>query len=86
MKINEQELADAIEVITEGGSSLGVSCEDVYRKMMRSEDFMLSMCYGIHAGSDVSVCFMSAFDYTARKMILAAHRAELESEINNAMD
>ena len=34
MQINEQELAEAIETISEGGQALGVSCEDVYRRML----------------------------------------------------
>ena len=30
--INEQELAEAVEALNEGGKALDVSCDDVYRK------------------------------------------------------
>lgn len=79
MKIDEQELVDAIEVITEGGSSLGVSCDDVYWRMLDNKLLMLTILEGVHSGIDVTPRFMGYFDSVARQLILAAQRAELET-------
>ena len=79
MQINEQELAEAIETISEGGQALGVSCEDVYRRMMCNEKLMFAVMQDILSEDDlVFHDFFSAFTTYAESMLKEALRAKQE--------
>jgi hypothetical protein len=77
------ELDDAIEIITEGGTALGVSCEDVYERMMTNRLFMLKILEGVHSGVDVTPKFMASFELVAQKLLLSAQRAN--EEVGNGL-
>lgn len=77
------ELDQAIEIITDGGTALGVSCDDVYLKMMQDEDFALDVFASLHEGYSIRYRFAIRFEYNARKMILAAQRAN--EEVGNGL-
>lgn len=77
MQINEQELAEAIETISEGGQALGVSCEDVYRKMLSNDSFTMKMMEEIHAWNSC-VDFHSKFISVATDLLTEALRAKQE--------
>lgn len=81
MQINEQELAEAIETISEGGQALGVSCEDVYRRMMCNEKLMLDTMKAIHGkdGREFDRFFDSFTNY-AELLLTEALRAKQEVE------
>lgn len=67
------DLEQAIEAIYEGGQSLGVSCEDVYRKMLANEGMMLDIMKGIHGRDEtVSDAFDFAFTAYAESMLKEA--------------
>ena len=73
--INEQELAEAIDTITEGGKSLGISCEDVYREMLKSDGFAMELMDSIHTWNSY-VDFVDKFNETARALLIQAEEAK----------
>lgn len=77
MQINEQELAEAIETIFEGGQALGVSCEDVYRAMLKDDAFTIRMMEGIHAWNSF-VGFRRKFMEVSESLLVEALRAKQE--------
>ena len=84
MQVNEQELAEAIETISEGGQALGVSCEDVYREMIRNEKLMLTMMEDIHGKNKlVFDGFFAAFNIHCEYMLLEALHAK--KEVDNGL-
>jgi len=80
MKINQQELDAAIETISEGGTALGVSCDDVYRFMISVEKFALLLCKEVHSGEDVESDFAGAFYFAAKDLLIKALRAKMEND------
>ena len=81
MQINQKELAEAIETVSEGGQALGVSCDDVYRQMMCNEKLMLAVMQDIHSEEElVFHDFFSAFTTYAESMLKEALRAKKEVE------
>lgn len=84
MKINQAELEEAIETISDGGEALGVSCDDVYRCMISIDKFALLLCEKVHSGDDASGDFLGAFDLSARHLLIDALRAKMENY--NGMD
>lgn len=79
--INQQELSEAIETISEGGQALGVSCEDVYRSMMGNEKLMFAVMQDILSEEElVFHDFFSAFENYAESMLTEALRAKQEVE------
>ena len=77
--INQQELSEAIEAISEGGQALGVHCDDVYRRMMRNEKLMFAVMQDILSEDDlVFYDFFSAFTTYAESMLKEALRDKQE--------
>mgnify|MGYP000728287796 CR=1 FL=1 len=73
------ELHEAIDEVMEGGQALGVSCEDVYRRMMCNEKLMLAVMQDIHSEEElVFYDFFSAFTTYAESMLKEALRAKQE--------
>lgn len=77
--INEQELAEAIKTISEGGQALEVSCEDVYREMLADGDFTAKLMKDLHWWNSC-VDFHDKFNDTAKLLLLEALRAKQEVE------
>lgn len=80
MKINQAELEEAIETISDGGEALGVSCDDVYRYMLGADKFTLLLFKSVHAGEDIQADFMVCFLIAAKKLLLEALRAKMENK------
>jgi hypothetical protein len=80
--INEQELAETIETISEGGQALGVSCEDVYRAMLKDDVFTIRMMEGIHTCNSF-VGFRRKFMEVSESLLIEALRAK--QEVNNGL-
>lgn len=76
---NEQELAETVETLSEGGKALGVSCEDVYRKMLSSDSFTMKMMEEIHAWNSC-VDFNDKFKEVAELLLREAYRTKLEHD------
>lgn len=72
-------LEEAIQVVSEGGQALGVTCEDVYKHMLRDERLMLRMLDSIHAWNSFTD-FTYEFDKKAEHLLNEALRAKLEDE------
>ena len=84
MTINQQELDEAIETISEGGQALGVSCEDVYRRMMRSEGLIMRIMSDIHGKNElVFDGFFGVFTTCAKDLLTEALRAK--QEVDNGL-
>ena len=75
--INEQELAEAVEALNEGGKALDVSCDDVYRKMLSNEPFAMKMMEEVHAWNSC-VDFNDKFKEVAESLLREAYRTKLE--------
>lgn len=82
MQINQQELAEAVETISEGGQALGVSCEDVYLGMAKDEDFIIELMKNVHFWRSLE-SFDSKFDSIAASMLTEALRAK--KEVDNGL-
>lgn len=78
MQVNEQELAEAIEAINEGGHALGVHCDDVYESLRRNKDLMWWVMSSCHGGDDLSAEFAKVFDKECERMLTEALRAKQE--------
>jgi len=81
MNINEQELAEAIEAVNEGGSALGVSFGDVMERVMTDKEFMHELLDMVYEGSFYAhqkLC--DAFDVSAAIMLKEALRTHLEQK------
>lgn len=77
--INQQELAEAIETISEGGQALGVSSEHVYLCMLQDKEFSIMMMADMHS-LGCCVKFNKKFNDTAKLLLLEALRAKQEVE------
>ena len=79
MPINQQELAEAIEAIQEGGQALGVSCEDVYRYMAKHDHILFAVFEAAHC-EELLAGFDYMFDRAAEHLLTEALRAKQEVE------
>lgn len=83
MKINQQELEEAIETISDGGTALGVSCEGVYEVMARIDSIRNAVFEGVHGGQitcDIAEMFEDEFACVCREMLIGKLRAKMENE------
>ncbi len=80
MKINQQELDDAIEIISEGGEALGVSCDDVYERMVSNKVLVKMILEDLHKNLDIRVAFIRSFEILANDMLLEDLRAKMEND------
>ncbi|ANJ65556.1 hypothetical protein [Pseudoalteromonas virus vB_PspP-H6/1] len=80
MKINQAELDEAIETISEGGEALGVSCDDVYRDMLKIDSFAMTVMAAVHSKSEEGSLFSDEFLSSARAILLEALRAKMEND------
>ncbi|QGZ13131.1 hypothetical protein [Alteromonas phage XX1924] len=76
--INQQELAEAIETISEGGQAMGIHCDDVYESLRKNKDFMWWVMSSCHGGDDVSAEFAKVFDKECERMLKEALRDKQE--------
>ena len=83
MQINQQELAEAIEAIQEGGQAMGVHCDDVYESLRRNKDLMWWVMSSCHCGDDMSAEFAKVFDKECERMLTEALRAK--KEVDNGL-
>ena len=73
------ELHEAIDAVMEGGQALGVTCDDVYRKMLKNEGLMLDILKDIHSGEELVFDGVHAvlIEYV-KDMLIEAEKAKQE--------
>ena len=75
--INQPELAEAIETISEGGQALGVSSDDVYTQMATDRELVQAVFEHFHnTAKDKS--FENLFSEGAKSLLTEALRAKQE--------
>jgi hypothetical protein len=81
MKINQAELDAAIETISEGGTALGLRCEDIYERVYDDRAYMMKFLEDIHSGEGlITYKFYGAFKHHARELLVDALRAKMEND------
>lgn len=80
MPINQQELAEAIETISEGGQALGVSYEDVIDSLASRPSFVFAVFDNIMRLDYGRERLAKVFDREAEAMLTEALRAKQEVE------
>ena len=78
--INEQELADAVDRLREGGQVMGITAESICSKVRRSEPFIVIMMAMLFEQSSVQQYFEDEFNKIASYELREAYRAKLEHE------
>ena len=73
-------LEQAIETITEGGSVLGLSCDDVYNRMMRNKVYMISLLESVHGETVDYSLFHKTFEMYADELLRETLRANQETK------
>lgn len=79
MNINEQELSEAVDRLREGETVLGISCDDVYRQMLKDENLAMNIMETIHQwGSYVTfdVKFCNAVESMLREVLRTKQEIE----------
>jgi hypothetical protein len=90
MKINQQELEAAIENISEGGTALGVSCDDVYDDLLEDRALGLRLFLMLHEACEptdlekAKTEFLSAFKKQVESQLMSSLRAKMEND--NGLD
>ena len=72
-------LEEAIQTVSEGGQTLGVTCEDVYKHMAKDEQLLVSVFEAAH-GMEYVFNFDKFFEDSATHLLNEALRAKLEDE------
>jgi hypothetical protein len=84
--MNPHQLQNALDVLLEGDSVNGVSCNSVYATMSRDNDLVMEMFELLHGGdsNDAQALFMREFRESARDALTEARVADMEVEVYGA--
>lgn len=78
MKINEQELAEAVDRLREGEKVLDVTHEDVLSKLAERKDLIEILLDELFCVSEAQESFERCFNGVATDLLIEAYRTKLE--------
>jgi hypothetical protein len=81
--MNPHQLQNALDVLLDGDSVNGVSCNSVYTTMARDSKLVMEMFELLHSGdsNDAQALFMREFREAARDALTEARVADMEVEV-----
>jgi hypothetical protein len=81
--MSPHQLQNALDVLLDGDSVNGVSCNSVYASMARDNKLVMEMFELLHGGdsNDAQALFMREFREAARDALTEARTADVEVEV-----